>query len=469
MLSFDHLLPEGVTLFPFQTVGVAYALVTKRCIIGDEMGLGKTLQALTTLEAAKAYPALVVCPKTLKGNWEREIKAFLPHREVRVIGSKPNLVWTNADIVVVNYDIVNNFSDVLEGRHFRSLVMDESHMLSNPDTLRTRAVQLIAESLPEDGYRLALTGTVINNKPRELVSQLEILGRLTDVAPAPTAGRDDVRSWELSFEMRYCQGVNEQELNQRLRACCYVRRQRFDVTGMKNTKRIVVPLALNGALDDYRAAEAGLVRWLYEQKGAHAARSAIRGQAMSRFNTLRQLAGRAKIEAAKEWITNFLLSNPERSLVVFAYHREVQRALVEHYACPSILGGATSQQVEEAKSAFQEGGHRLIVCSLTAASTGHTLTKAADVLMVEQGWTPGLMSQAEDRCNRIGQTAEQVFAWYLHGAGTVDERVYEIIDKKRHIFAAVAEGRVINHDHLQETILDDLIDSYSSVHTNLIG
>ncbi len=422
VLSFDHLLPEGERLFDFQTVSVAYALVARRTFVADEMGLGKTRVALVAAEAVGAYPLVVVCPASLKGNWRNEVRRCLPQRTVEVVsGNKPYPVA--ADVIIVNYDILTAWAPSLAPQ---ALVLDESHYVKTPTAKRTLAAQALAQRVPAGGLVLALTGTPLLNRPIELISQLDILGKLGDITgPA----KDD--DFEFSFKWKFCRNEKSKqetgkytwdaardlaELNKRLRANCMVRRLRKETLGTKDTHRVFTTLSLNGALDTYRKAEANVIRFLHETKGAAAARRAEKAKVLVELGTLRRLAGEAKVEAAIEWIDNFLVSNPDDSLVVFANHVEVQQALVAHYNCPRILAG--QKDVEEQKAAFQAKQHRLIVCSLNAASTGHTLTAASTVLF----------------------TADQVTAFYLIAEDTIDEVVAALIESKRATFTKAIDG-----------------------------
>ncbi len=467
-LNFDHLVAEGRSLYPYQTVGVAYALVAKRTFVSDEMGLGKTIQALCAIEAKLAYPAVVVCPASLKDNWAREIKMWLPNRSVFVASGRSG-AHSTTDITIVNYDILSGWVDTLLEGAPNAFVLDESHNCKNKAAQRSQAAKKLADAIPEDGLVLCLTGTPILNRPSELINQLEILGRLQDIAPKPRAGRTDARSWEFSFKFRYCGAEkndydkwdfngasNLDELHTKLRRSCFIRRQRSEVLGMNDTKRVVVPLSLNGELDQYREAEANFIEWLYDNEGASAARAALRAEAITMLNKLRLLSAQAKLAKAIEWIDNFLDSNPGRSLVIFAHHKAIQTALAEHYNCPTILG--SQKDVEAHKARFMAGEHRLIVCSMTAAREGHTLTKASDVLFVEEPWHPGAQQQCEDRTNRIGQTAEQVFSWHLLAVDTIDERIFKIIDEKRKVFSAAVEGKPL--DDTEDNVIDAIISGY---------
>ena len=177
-------LPLGGELHPFQRAGVRYALERRRTFIADEQGLGKTVQALATIEADEAFPTVVVCPASMKLMWERETQKWLPHRSVAVLEGRTDATWTEetreADIVVLNYDILDWHSETLASLEPRALILDESHYVKNARAARTKAALELADRLPEDALRLGLTGTPILNRAEELVSQLRVLGRLRD-------------------------------------------------------------------------------------------------------------------------------------------------------------------------------------------------------------------------------------------------------------------------------------------------
>src|SRR4051812_43768931 len=150
----------GGELRPFQRAGVAYALWSRRTFLADEQGLGKTVEALATLEADDAYPAVVVCPASLKLNWQREIAHWLPHRSVTVVSGTSG-VHESADIVVLNYEIVPAHRQRLGLRVPKALVLDESHYVKNPRAKRTQAVRRLVGGLAPDALRLLLTGTPV--------------------------------------------------------------------------------------------------------------------------------------------------------------------------------------------------------------------------------------------------------------------------------------------------------------------
>ncbi len=439
----------GGTLEPFQWAGVRYVLEARRAFLADEQGLGKTVQALAALEADGAFPAIVVCPASLKLNWEREARHWLPHRSVAVVEGRMAVPPTG-DITILNYEVVAAHRDQLARLRPRAVIVDESHYCKNPQAKRTRAVRRLAESVRGDGLRLALTGTPVLNHADELISQLRLLGRLEDFGSGAR------------FRAQFRGPLTEERLHWHLRRRCFVRRLKSEVLPQLPAKRqVVVPVALDNARE-YRLAEDDVIKWLREQPldlselNARIA-ATLRAKRLAQLGTLQRLAARGKLHAALAWIHDFLASG--EPLVVFARHVEVQEAVIERFPdALHLVGSDTVEQREAAVQAFQEpDGPSLIVCATRVAAQGITLTRASNVAFLELEWTPAMHDQAEDRCHRMGQH-DAVTAWYLLAASTIDETMARLIQRKRGIVAAVTDGRRLDGDGLVEAVVRELRD-----------
>jgi hypothetical protein len=437
----------GGELSPFQRGGVDYVLRARRAFLADEQGLGKTIQALAALEADDAYPAIVVCPASLKLNWMREIEKWLPHRSATLVmgTQKPPAA---ADITVLNYEIVHAHSARLTLRAPLAVVLDESHYVKNPRAKRTQAVRRLVGGMAPDGLRLALTGTPVLNHAEELIPQLRILGCL------------DTFGSGARFARRF-QGIGaEERIHWHLRRTCFVRRLKADVLPQLPAKRqVVVPVALDNERD-YRLAEKNVIEWLREQPmdlselEAKVA-AALRAERLAQLNTLKRLAANGKSGAAMSWIGDFLESG--EPLVVFAGNREVQDRLVQRFPdALHVLGRDSQLQREAAVQAFQEpDGPQLIICATRVAGQGITLTRSSNVVFLDLEWTPAIHDQAEDRCHRIGQH-DAVTAWYLLAAQTIDETMIELIARKRGIVGAVTDGLRDETEGLVEAVVREL-------------
>lgn len=442
----------GGELQPFQWAAVRYALDARRTFLADEQGLGKTVEALAALEADDAYPAIVVCPASLKLNWAREAQHWLPHRDVAVVDGRL-AVPPVGEITILNYEIVAAHREALGRLGPRALVVDESHYVKNPQAKRTQAVRRLAGAVAEDGLRLALTGTPVLNHAEELIAQLRVIGRLEDFGSGARFSR----------EFRTAQhGFSEERLHWHLRRRCFVRRLKSEVLPQLPPKRqVVVPIALDNERE-YRLAEEDVIEWLRTQPLDLAELDAkiaatLRAERLAQLGALQRLAARGKLHGALAWIHDFLASG--EPLVVFARHVEVQRAVLERFpGALHILGSDPTAEREAAVRAFQEpDGPQLIVGATRVAGQGITLTRASNVCFLELEWTPAMHDQAEDRCHRIGQR-DAVTAWYLLAAGTIDETMAELLQRKRGIVAAVTEGRRLDADGLVQAVIRELRD-----------
>jgi SWI/SNF-related matrix-associated actin-dependent regulator of chromatin subfamily A-like protein 1 len=437
----------GGELQPFQWGGVRYALDARRTFLADEQGLGKTVEALATLEADDAYPAIVVCPASLKLNWERETRKWLPHRTIAVVEGK-SAVPETGDITILNYEIVAAHREQLARLHPRALVVDESHYAKNPQAKRTQAVRRLAGTLDDSALRLALTGTPVLNHADELISQLRVIGRLEDFGSGAR------------FSRQFQGPLTEERLHWHLRRRCFVRRLKSEVLPQLPAKRrVVVPVAIDNKRD-YRLAEEDVVAWLREQPlelselDARIA-ATLRAERLAQLTTLQRLAARGKLNAALTWIEDFLASG--EPLVVFARHVDVQRAVLERFPdAAHLLGADALGERDEAVRAFQRpDGPQLIVCATRVAAQGITLTRASNVAFLELEWTPAMHDQAEDRTHRIGQR-DAVTAWYLLAAETIDETMAELVEAKRSHISAVTDGRRIDGESLVDGVIREL-------------
>jgi SWI/SNF-related matrix-associated actin-dependent regulator 1 of chromatin subfamily A len=363
--------------------------------LADEQGLGKTIEALAALQADGAFPVAVVCPASMKLVWQRECSAGL-----RTAASRSSTA------------------------------------------ARRRAGPPAARTAP--------TGRRSSTRPKDIVAQLRLIGRLADFGSG--AG--------LARRFRGAQALDRLHWN--LRARCYVRRTKADVLPQLPAKRFAsVPIELENAAE-YRLAEQDVVAWLRTQPldlrtlEAKVA-AALRAEQLARLNYLRRLAAAGKLRAAIAWIEDFVVSG--EPLVVFAHHRAVQRALVEHFpGAAHVLGDDDLVARAAAVDDFQRPhGPAIVVCSMQAASQGITLVRASNVAFLELDWTPSRHYQAEDRCHRIGQHGA-VTAYYLLASETIDEQMAAVLQRKRAVIDAVTDGPRLENASALDAVVHALRD-----------
>ena len=268
------------------------------CSSPTSRGWARPIEALALLEEDDAFPAVVICPASLKLNWQREIQHWLPHRSLHVVVGTGKTI-PKAEITVLNYEIVHAHRERLAISRPKALILDESHYVKNPAAKRTRAVRRLAEALPEGAFKIALTGTPVMNHPDELIAQLRILGRLEEFGSGAR------------FKRRFQGAGAEERIHWHLRRTCFVRRLKKDVLPQLPEKRqVVVPVALENERE-YRLAERDVVAWLQEQplelsELEAKVQATLRAERLAQLNTLRRLAARGKLGPALAWIDDFL-------------------------------------------------------------------------------------------------------------------------------------------------------------------
>ena len=460
-------IPHNMLIQPYdyQKEGIAYALQKKRCIMGDEPGLGKTAQAIGTLTASNAFPALVICPASLKVNWQREFKRFGGIDSV-ILSDQNRGVWQNilrmkkmdgqpmAQVIITNYESLKKFfvkSQLRQERFtlksvifderinlFRSVIIDESHKCKSTHTQQSKYVQGIADGKE---YVLELTGTPVVNNNEDLVQQLRIMNRLEDFGGYQ------------QFIGRYCQGINKsshvKELNMRLRSLCFFRRQKKDVlTQLPDKTRTFLVTEISNKRE-YESAERDVIKYLkdYQNADDEKLQRAIRGDIMVRMNILKQVSARGKIESACEVIHSII--DGGQKLIVFCFLKEVVASLKREFPkAVTVTGDDNDRQKQSSVDKFQgDENCKLIILNYRSGGTGLTLTASSNVLFVEFPWTFADCCQAEDRAHRNGQK-NAVTCTYLLGDGTIDEYMYNLIQAKKNI----ANGVTGTDDDVQEKI-----------------
>ena len=467
--------PDGLEYLPFQRAGIAYAFEREAVLIGDEMGLGKTVQAAGVLNACpELRRVLVICPASLKLNWRNELNRWLVRKRPIFIADSKAFVAMADGITVINYDVLHKHEAEIRGTEWDVLICDEAHYCKNPKSRRARMVfgqecsakERANGAAPIPGItakkRLLLTGTPIANKPVELYPLIHYL----DPATWSNFFRYAIRycaAYEGSHGWDFSGASNLGELQEKLRSTILVRRLKKDVlTELPAKRRQVIEFGATEEMGDICARE----RDAYEQvddlearvelaaasedkDGYDAAVKALAAGQRAVFeglSTLRLETARAKIPLVVEHLREAIEASGK--VVVMAHHKEVVRAIAAEFGAAAVMlvGDTAMADRQAAVERFQtDPTCTLFIGSILAAGVGITLTAASHVVFAELSWVPGDISQAEDRCHRIGQR-ESVLVQHLVLEGSLDATMARriiakqaVIDRALDVVAASPE------------------------------
>lgn len=453
---------------PYQKEGIAFLLAKDgRAILADEQGLGKTGQAIAWAEIAKVPKICVVCPASLKMNWQKEIEIWTGSTN-SIILSGTKIPAGSLDLitahrwVIINYDILSAWQAILQDAAINAFIFDEAQALKNTKSKRS----VIATALSKKKQVLLLSGTPCENRPAEFYPLINIVDPL--LFPSKT-----------HYYMRYCDlketrfGIdvsgasNTKELNKILMDTIMIRRRKMDVLhDLPDKQRIIVPLYLAPAsLREYKMIESDFVSWLKQNdllKKGREGKKQLKAQAMLKIGKLKQAVALAKLPLVVDWIKTYLEN--EQKLVVFAEHKQVISFLADQFSDRAVVvdGSTPSSKRQALCEAFQTNPDiHLFVGNIKAAGTGITLTAAKDTLTIEFAWTSTAHDQCEDRVHRIGQE-NAVSAYYLLAQGTIEEDLIALLDKKRQLISQVMDGV----DPVNEDLLDQLLKRYEDKDKN---
>jgi hypothetical protein len=477
--------PAGRELMLHQSRMVAAAAAGHRTfLLADEPGLGKTAQALLAAQAANAYPLLCVVPNVVKTNWAREVDLWTPNRTATVIHGDGDTIDGFADVVIVNYDVLDRHVGWIGDFRFRGMVIDEAHFITNKSSQRSQHVHELSDRIRTFTARpllMALTGTPLINDIEDFRAIWQFLGWIDDKKP-----RGELMH---ALEDTHLTPI-DREFYPAARQCVVdlgiVRRRKVDVAADIPARRIAdLPVELDDKLgrsirqaeqrlakrmvSRYRAAlearasgatgegiDHDLVRTIAVRERKEAAQSKTDGNV---FGVLRKI-GQAKAVLAADYAAQ--LARSAGKVVFFAKHIDVMDAAEESFTkagirFSSIRGDQTSKVRQKEIDAFvNEPDVAIAVCSLTAAGVGINLQVASNIVLAELSWTAAEQTQAIDRSHRIGQT-EPVTAWRIIAAQTIDARIAELIGTKAGLAARALDGEVEEGEGAVDVQLEALV------------
>jgi SWI/SNF-related matrix-associated actin-dependent regulator 1 of chromatin subfamily A len=504
--------PDGLDYLPFQRGGIAYALKRDATLIGDPMGLGKTIQAIGVANATGARKILIICPASIRLNWAKELRKWLtePHSIQVIMGSgltqkafyryrDEGITLTpewgrglfgekvSSDVHVVNYELVARNLSKIHAREWDLVIVDEAHYLKNRDAQRTRDILGYRPKRsekedkarePVNGRRLLfLTGTPILNRPIEfwtLANRLDpqYFSKFFDYARQYCDAKKNSFGWDFTG------ASNLERLQMIARQRFLVRREKHEVlTELPAKRRIVHSMPVTSreaqaAIDKEEARESELARVIQEAREAcemagddpEAYKDAVQklreseSYAFTEMAKVRHYTALAKVGYVVSHVKEMLDSETEK-VVVFAHHKDVIESLMiglREYSPVKIDGSVAQIHRQDVVEKFQNiPAHRVFVGSIQAAGVGLTLTASSDVVFAELDWVPGNMSQAEDRCHRIGQQ-DSVLVQHIVLDGSIDQKMATALIKKQEIIERA----------LDKPVTEEMIEEWEKVSQN---
>jgi len=458
--QFDHIetvpTPEGFTtdLRPYQQDGLAWLQFLRNYnlagILADDMGLGKTVQALAHLAEEKRsgradLPSLVVAPTSLMANWRREAARFAPNLRVLILhGSDRKSHYEkipSSDLVVTSYPLLARDEEILLQQPFHLAILDEAQYIKNPS-----AIWSLSASKLHARHRLAMTGTPMENHLGELWSIMNFLmpGYLGDERQFRRIFRNPIE--------KHQDLPSRSALQRRLKPFLLRRRKEQVATELPPKTEILRTVDLEGAQRDLYETVRSTMHEKIQQEIAHKGLARSHIIILDALLKLRQVCcdpRLLKIDAAKKVqdsaklnllmdLLPDLLAEGRRILLFsqFTSMLDLIRLKLDDEKIPYVLLTGSTSDRDTPVQQFQTGKIPLFLISLKAGGTGLNLTAADTVIHYDPWWNPAVEAQATDRAHRIGQD-KNVFVYKLTTAGTVEEKILALQEKKKQLLAGI--------------------------------
>ena len=425
---------------------------SRRFILADDMGLGKTTSTIIAALETGSKKILIVCPASLKINWEREIANYSDRSVYIAEGKKYS---TEADFVIVNYDILKNFHDIKDKdnslfsqSNFELVILDEAHMISNAQAQRTKIINNFVKQIKRVWL---LTGTPMTSRPMNYYNLLSII-------ESPVA-----QNW-MAYAIRYCQGYqfragnrkvwnvtgasNLEELRDRT-SKQILRRLKEDVLDLPD--KIITPVYLRTTSKEYKELMGEYYEWVNNKKEGS---SSLTVQ-FSKLMKVRKVIANEKVKQTIEFVENIVEQG--KKVIIFTNFTDTLQLIHNHFGKQSVYldGSCSKAQRQFAVDQFQENEKiKVFVGNLKAAGVGLTLTSAEVVIMNDLSFVPAEHAQAEDRAYRYGQK-NNVLVYYPIFENTIEGVIYDILNKKKKVIGTVMGDEVSdNAGDVVEEILD---------------
>ena len=437
-----------------QKIAIEKLAGSKRFILADDMGLGKTTSTIIAALETGAKKILIVCPASLKINWQREIANYSDRPVFIAEGKKFS---TEDDFVIVNYDILKNFHDsdpkkkdesLLLQSGFDLVILDEAHMISNVQAQRTKIINSFAKKV--DRVWL-LTGTPMTSRPMNYYNLLNLI-------ESPVA-----QNWK-AYAIRYCQGFqftagkrkvwnvtgasNLEELRDRT-SKQILRRLKEDVLDLPD--KIITPVYLRLKSKEYEDLMGEYFDW-YDKNPDESSSLTVQ---FSKLMKVRKVIANEKTKQTIEFAENIIEQG--KKVIIFTNFTDTLQTIYQHFSKQAVYldGSCSNSMRQQAVDQFQNDDKiKVFVGNLKAAGVGLTLTSAEAVIMNDLSFVPAEHAQAEDRAYRYGQKSN-VLVYYPLFENTIEGTIYDILNRKKEIIRTVmGDGVVENTGDIVEEILN---------------
>ena len=408
--------------------------VTEHCIVTHNT----TSTIIASLETG-SKKILIVCPASLKINWQREIENYSDRSIFICEGKKFS---TEHDFVIINYDILKNFHDpkskeltLLEQCNFDLVILDEAHMISNAQAQRTKIINSFVKKINRVWL---LTGTPMTSRPMNYYNLLNIIE--SSVA----------QNW-MAYAIRYCQGYqfkagnrkvwnvsgasNLEELRDRT-SKQILRRLKEDVLDLPD--KIITPVYLRLKSKEYEDLMGEYYDW-YDKNTDESSSLTVQ---FSKLMKVRKVIANEKTKQTIEFAENIL--EQDKKIIIFTNFTDTLQTIYQHFGKKAVyLDGSCSNAVrQQAVDSFQNDEKiKVFVGNLKAAGVGLTLTSAEVVIMNDLSFVPAEHAQAEDRAYRYGQKSN-VLVYYPLYENTIEGAIYDILNKKKEIIRTVMGDQI---------------------------
>jgi SWI/SNF-related matrix-associated actin-dependent regulator 1 of chromatin subfamily A len=432
-----------------QKEAVQKLVENKKFILADDMGLGKTTSTIIAALESGSKKILIICPATLKINWKREIENY-SDKSVYIAEGKN--FSTDADFVIINYDIIKNFHDTKKkgesqilDANFDLVVVDEAHYIKNATAQRTK---LINDLVKKVDRLWLLTGTPMTSRPIDYFNLLSLI-------ESPVA-----KNW-MAYAIRYCQGYqfnvggrkvwnvmgasNLEELRDRT-AGLTLRRLKENVLDLPD--KIITPVYLRLKSKIYEEIMGEYYDW-YDKNPEESKSLTVQ---FTKLTKIRQVIADEKVSQTIELAENIVEQG--KKVIIFCNFTDSLNKICEHFgkAAVKVDGSMSKPQRQHSVDSFQENDKiKVFVGNIKAAGVGITLTAAEAVIMNDLSFLPSDHAQAEDRAYRYGQK-NNVLVYYPIFENTIEGIIYDILNNKKQVIATVMGDNQNTADAAEEIL-----------------